>query len=155
MCINVIAFSLQITREEDQVTWSVDHQVSVAGGNTGEARLKVKECRWTADFNLPCKVRPRTDDKKIPVFVRRKKTNDLIQVIDVTCTDVVDECGGDHIKLDEDDQGMMTCEIRGVCHVVCAVEQEVWLKEATMSSPQAAIEAAPPGGTSVVGLASS
>ena len=111
------------------MTWAVDNQVAVAGHTTGEARLKVRECRWTADFNMPCMIRPRTENGKIPVFVRRKKTGDLLQVVSVNCADVVDECD-DFFKLAEGNPGQILCELKGVCHVVCAVEQEVWLKEA-------------------------
>ena len=116
------------------MTWAVDNQVAVASHTTGEARLKVRECRWTADFVMPCKISPRTEDSVIPVFVRRKSTGDLLQIVELSCSDVVDECN--YFKLADGNPGQMMCEMKGVCHVVCAVEQEVWLKEAKILPPQ-------------------
>lgn len=116
------------------MTWSVDSQVAVSRGKIGEARLMVKECRWTADFVMPCRITPRTENLKIPVFVRRKKTGDLLQVIGVNCSDVVEECD-DYFKLSEENDSQILCELKGVCHVVCAVEQEVWLREAELWNP--------------------
>ena len=73
---------------------------------------------------------PKATKAKIPVFVRRKTTDDLLKVIYIPCSAVCKECPS-HLSLSPDDPGAIVCELHGACHVVCAVEQKVRLREAT------------------------
>ena len=71
---------------------------------------------------------------KIPVFVRRKATGALLKVIYVPCAKLCAECP-EHFRSDASDAGMVTCDVRGRCHVVCATEQRVRLEECLLAEP--------------------
>ena len=116
----------------------------------------MNECRWSSDFTLECIIRPRrrtllddltrdadtsqSDDDdhdalKFPVFVRRKATGELLQVVNIPCQAV---CGAypAHFKPCPADPSSFCCVLHGAAHVVCAVNQKVWLKEARLLGEQ-------------------
>ena len=115
--------------------------MAVEGGEEGEEKDAgnfIEEQAGGAEGDTSTKLtggtgKVKTNRNKIPVFVRRAQTGDLIEIIYVPCAAVCEECPT-HFTLCRDDPGVMLCDLRGLCHVVCAVEQKVDLREATLVS---------------------
>ena len=105
----------------------------MAAHTTGKANLQVNEQQSTAKVSMPCTISPRTEDGKFPVFVRRKKTGDIVQRINICCEDVVDKCKAS-FELAEGNPRQILCELKGVCHVKYALQQEVQLNGTQISS---------------------
>ena len=121
-------FNLTSTHGEtfsEKLAWSVDTQVDVAPRTKATASLIIQEKTFEADYTILTTIRPIREG--ITVYVRRKKTNDVITKVEILrdgfASLFVDK-GGFQAGSDPDHHAV-TCLTRGTCRAVYGAEQMV------------------------------
>lgn len=79
--------SEKLTKGET-LTWGVDSQVTVPKETTVVASLGLREVHYVADLEIETTVTVTSASQLIPVDVHRKKDNELIEILDVSCKEL-------------------------------------------------------------------
>jgi len=110
---------------EEQLTWSVDSQINVAGKTKAVAALMIREEEVNADLTVDSVIRPLYD--VIPVYVRLRKNGQLLELIELPSKDLPDI-----LSDSEGFQKVGDCsvkrETKGVVRLVYGAEQVIDLK---------------------------
>lgn len=110
---------------EEQLTWGVDSEIKVDGKSRAVAALIVHEEEVNADLTVDSVIRPLYD--VIPVYVRHKKTNQLLELLEIPSRNLPDILSDDK-GFQKVDECSVKRETKGVVRLVYGAEQVIDLR---------------------------
>jgi hypothetical protein len=116
---------------EEQLTWGVDSEIRVDGKSRAVAALIVREEEVNADLTVDSIIRPLYE--VIPVYIRRKKTNQLLEIIEIPSQNLPDILS-DSEGFQKVDECSVKRETKGVVRLVYGAEQVIDLRTEPLES---------------------